>query len=112
MRCLVLDASAFIHGRDLRVFAGAVLYTTREIVEELRDPRSQAALDILKVEVVEASVEKVEELIKRFGLTKADATVLAVALEKRCSLVTDDGKLASVAKRLGVRVERIFYRSL
>ncbi|MFN3803769.1 MAG: PIN domain-containing protein [Pyrobaculum sp.] len=110
MRCLALDASAFIHGRDLRIFADAILYTAGEVVEELRDPRAQAVLDILKVEVVEASGEKVRELIRRFGLTRADAAVLAVALERGCTLVTDDGRLASVAKRLGVGVERIFYR--
>jgi UPF0271 protein len=43
MTCFVLDASAFFHARDMRVFAGP-LYTTRQVAEELRDPMAQAAL--------------------------------------------------------------------
>ncbi|MCI4447450.1 MAG: PIN domain nuclease, partial [Pyrobaculum sp.] len=37
MTCFVLDASAFFHARDMRVFAGP-LYTTRQVEEELKDP--------------------------------------------------------------------------
>jgi UPF0271 protein len=52
MTCFVLDASAFFHARDMRVFAGP-LYTTRQVAEELRDPMAQAALEILRVQVEE-----------------------------------------------------------
>jgi len=110
MTCFVLDASAFIHGRDLRIFQGE-LYTTREVVEELKDPRAQAAVDVLGVRVEEVDERKVRELVKRFaGLSPADASALALALERGCVLVTDDGRLAAAARRLGVRVEGVFYR--
>ncbi|ACB40844.1 PIN domain-containing protein [Pyrobaculum neutrophilum] len=110
MSCYVLDASAFIHGRDMRIFSGA-LYTTREAAEELRDPRAQAALEILRVEVAEVDERRVKELLKRFaGLSRADASLLALALERGCVLVTDDGRLAAAARALGVRVEGVFYR--
>ncbi len=109
MTCLVLDASAVIHGRDVRIFGG-VLYTTREVIEELRDSRAQAAIDILRVEVVEVNRERVRDLAKRFNLSNADASVLALALEKKCVLVTDDGKLASTARKLGVKTRGIYMR--
>jgi Predicted nucleic acid-binding protein, consists of a PIN domain and a Zn-ribbon module len=110
MSCIALDASAFFHARDMRVFAGP-LYTTRQVVEELKDPMAQAALEILRVEVVEVDQKKVEEVRKKFkDLSAADASLLVLAMERRCVLVTDDRKLAAVAKRLGVRVEGIFYR--
>lgn len=110
MKCYVLDASAFIHGRDARLFTG-VLYTTMEVVEELRDPRAQAALEIMRVEVVDVDDKKLREHLHRFReLSPADVSVLVLALERGCVLVTDDGRLASVARRLGVEVQGIFYR--
>lgn len=108
--CYVLDASAFIHGRDARLFKGA-LYTTPEVVQELRDPASQAMVEILGVVVVEADGRRVAELREKFrDLSPADISVLALALERRCILVTDDSKLAAAAKKLGVGVEKIFYK--
>jgi UPF0271 protein len=110
MNCYVLDASAFIHGRDARLFAG-VLYTTKEVVEELKDPRAQAALDVMRVEVVEVDERKLREFLRKFReLSPADVSVLLLALERGCVLVTDDRKLAAAARRLGVRVQGIFYR--
>jgi len=110
MTCFVLDASAFFHARDMRAFAGP-LYTTRQVEEELKDPMAQAALEILRVRVEEVDDRKVEELRRRFAdLSTADASLLVLAAEKGCILVTDDGKLAATARRLGIRVERIFYR--
>ena len=110
MTCFVLDASAFFHTRDMRVFAGP-LYTTRQVAEELKDPMAQAALEILRVRVEEVDDRKVEELRRRFAdLSTADASLLVLAAEKGCILVTDDGKLAAAARRLGIRVEGVFYR--
>ncbi|ABP51831.1 MULTISPECIES: twitching motility protein PilT [Pyrobaculum] len=108
--CLVLDASAILHGRDARIFSGRLL-TTREVAEELKDPRAQAALEILGVEVVEVDGKKVDEMARRFKeLSRADVSVLLLALERRCTLITDDGRLAAAARRLGIRVEGVFYR--
>lgn len=110
MTCFVLDASAFFHARDTRIFAGP-LYTTRQVAEELRDPMAQAALEILRVQVEEVDPRGVEELRRRFReLSAADASLLVLAAAKGCVLVTDDGKLAAAARRLGIRVEGVFYR--
>ncbi|ABL87913.1 PilT protein domain protein [Pyrobaculum islandicum DSM 4184] len=110
MNCFVLDASAFIHGRDLRIFSG-ILYTTREVAEELKDPRAQAVLDILHIEVVEVDEKRIRDIVKKFShLSRADASLIVLALEKGCVLVTDDSGLATVAKKLGIKVEGVFYR--
>lgn len=108
--CYVLDASAFFHGRDVRIFSGTLL-TTPEVVEELRDPRAQAALEVMNVAVEEADPGVVRELAKKFPhLSRADISVLALAKERGCVLITDDGRLVSAARRVGVRAEGVFYR--
>jgi len=110
MTCFVLDASAFFHARDMRVFAGP-LYTTRQVAEELKDPMAQAALEILHVQIEEVDSRRIEELRRRFrDLSAADVSLLVLAAERGCVLVTDDGKLAAAARRLGIRVEGVFYR--
>ncbi|AAL62903.1 hypothetical protein PAE0626 [Pyrobaculum aerophilum str. IM2] len=110
MKCYALDASAFFHGRDARLFSGQ-LYTTKNVVEELKDPRAQALLEVWRVEIVEVDEKKVRELLKKYGgLSPADASVLILALERGCVLITDDGRLASIAKKLGVEVLGIFYK--
>ncbi len=110
MTCFVLDASAFFHARDMRVFAGP-LYTTRQVAEELKDPMAQAALEILHVQIEEVDSRRIEELRRRFReLSAADVSLLILATERGCILVTDDGKLAAAARRLGIRVEGVFYR--
>ncbi|MGC8994220.1 MAG: PIN domain-containing protein, partial [Pyrobaculum sp.] len=77
----------------------------------LKDPRAQAALEVMRVEVVEVDEGKLRDFLRRFReLSPADASVLVLALERGCVLVTDDGKLASAARRLGVRVQGVFYR--
>ncbi|MEM0369578.1 MAG: PIN domain-containing protein [Pyrobaculum sp.] len=108
--CYVLDASAFIHGHDVRLFKG-VLYTTPQVIEELKDPVSRALVEVVNVVVVDVDREKIDELLNKFkDLSIADASALALALEKGCVLITDDSGLTNAAKRLGVKVERIFYR--
>ncbi len=109
MSCYVLDASAFIHGRDMRAFQGRLL-TTRQVVEELKDPRARAALEVLSVEVVDVDARKMAELAKRArGLSEADLSALALALETGCVLLTDDVALAKAAGRLGVKAKGFYF---
>lgn len=109
MTCYVLDASAFIHGRDMRLYEGRLL-TTRYIVEELNDARAQAALEILGVEVRDVDEKRIAEILERAPrLSKADASALALALEEGCILLTDDVALAKAAGRVGVGVRGFFF---
>ncbi|MFB6490670.1 MAG: PIN domain nuclease [Thermoproteus sp. AZ2] len=109
MSCYVLDASAFIHGRDLRLFGGRLLTTTL-VAEELKDPRAQAALEVLGVEVREVDEGEIAKLLKKFpGLSRADASALLLALKERCVLLTDDAALAKAARRLGVEAKGFYF---
>ena len=106
----MVDASYIIHGRDLRIFAGlGKLVTTRHVIEELRDARSIAMLDILGLEVVDVDEEEVAKLAKRFNISTADASVLAAAKKLRCTVLTDDAGLAKAAKRLGLSVAGLYF---
>ncbi len=110
MRCAVLDASAILHGRDMRVFQGMELLTTDLVLEELKDPRARAALDVLNVVIVPHDNERVKrETQKLRGLSPADVSVLLLAADRGCILITDDGKLYAAARRMGVPVKRIYY---
>ncbi len=109
MSCYVLDASALFHGRDMRAFQGRLL-TTRQILEELRDPRAQVALEILGVEIVDVDERRIEELAKKAsGLSGADLSALALALETGCVLLTDDAALAKAARRFGVKAKGFYF---
>ncbi|MEZ0248023.1 MAG: PIN domain-containing protein [Thermoproteus sp.] len=108
MSCFVLDASALFHGRDLRLFQGARLLTTRYVLEEIRDARAQAALEILNVEVVDID-EKELAAYSKAGLSRADASLLALAHKTGCVLLTDDVGLAKAARRLGVKARGFYF---
>jgi UPF0271 protein len=93
----------------MRAFQGRLL-TTRQILEELKDPRAQAALEILGVEVVDVDERRAEGLAKKApGLSKADLSALALALETGCTLLTDDVALAKAARKLGVKVKGFYF---
>ena len=110
MSCAVLDASAVLHARDARAFQGMTLYTTDFVLEELRDPRARAAVEILGINVVPCEPKKLErERGALRGLSPADISVLLLAAEYGCILFTDDGKLYAAARRRGIRAKRIYY---
>lgn len=110
MRCAVVDASAIIHGRDIRVFqAFDKLYVTRRVLDELRDPRSQAMVELLRLEVVDVDEDEVTRTARRFGISEADASVLVAAKATGCEVLTDDAALARAAKRMGLPVAGIYF---
>ncbi len=110
MSCAVLDASAILHARDARAFQGMALYTTDLVLEELRDPRARAAVEILGINVVPHEPRKLKGGAHTLrGLSPADISVLLLAAEYGCTLFTDDGKLYAAARRMGVHAKRIYY---
>ncbi len=104
----VLDASAFIHGKPA-VLRG---YTTPEVLSELKSTEANAYLWVIgeRVEVERPSphfVREVRRALAEIGETKlsdADVSVLALALQKKLPLVTDDYNLQNVARYLGLEV--------
>jgi len=113
----VLDASAILNSFPFRFREGETLLTVPRVIDELKDFRSKAVADsgiqsglLLVTSPSEKSLEKARSAAKGFGLSDADVEVLALALEKRDELWTDDHGLQKVAKRLGVRFEPIIHR--
>ncbi|HEX9678962.1 NOB1 family endonuclease [Nitrososphaera sp.] len=108
----VLDASAFYAGTAFLL--GKECYTTSLVLEEIRHIKS-AALDGLidagnlkildpdpwHLSAVKKVAEKTGDLQK---LSKADISVLALAMHLGTALVTDDYALANVAATIGIRV--------
>lgn len=86
-------------------------YTVQEVLDELKDHNSLRTFD-LQVEMPNellfkkiVSIEK--ELNERISLT--DKKVLALALEKRAKLMTDDNGIQNIASFLGVETEGNFF---
>jgi UPF0271 protein len=112
----VLDASAFFAEMPLE----GTLLTTPSVVEELRDLRSRGRLEALlatglRVESPgEGYLLRVEEAAARTGdlgvLSPADRDLLALALERGGTVVTDDFALQNAARELGVPVQPILQR--
>ncbi len=113
---LVLDASAFF----AEVPLSGVLLTTPSVVEELRDLRAKGRFESLlaaglRVEAPgRASLPRVEEAAGRTGdagvLSPADRDLLALALEREGTVVTDDFAVQNTARELGIPVQGILQR--
>lgn len=106
----VLDASGLFHLRHGSLLRGRIL-TTRQVVDEVKDYRSLALLDVLGVEVVEVPDKEVRKILaKHPALSLADASLVVLAKTLPCvTVVTDDMQLAVVLRRYGVRVMKVFY---
>ena len=112
----VLDASAFFAEMPLE----GVVLTTPSVVEELRDLRSRGRLEALlatglRVESPgKGSLLCVDEAAARTGdagvLSPADRDLLALALEREGTVVTDDFALQNAARELGIPVQPILQR--
>jgi UPF0271 protein len=112
----VLDASGVINARDREIDGDFV--TVPEIEGELKDIQSrlkfQAAVSTGKIKVEEpsgASLEKVDKVADKNGvlplLSDVDLKVLALALEKGLSIVTDDYDIQNMCWILGLKFETI-----
>ena len=104
----ILDASAFINGKPTYLRG----YTTPEVLSELKSVEANAYTWIIgeRVKVEEPLpyfLKKVRKALLKIGetrLSRADVSVLALALQKRLPLVTDDYHLQNVALYLGLSV--------
>ena len=115
MRC-VLDTSFFFY--DLTV--DGETYTTRSVMDELRDLRSKSRFDVLCAQGLTLAVpsgentEKVNAASKKSGdagiISGTDCDILALALDLRAVLYTDDFAIQNVAGILGVQTAPIIQR--
>jgi UPF0271 protein len=112
----VLDAAAFYTGISFLSSDEKTLYTTEEVLGEVRHIKSShSALEtvmeagrLVVKEPTGAQLEKVRIAATRTGdsatLSPADFSIVALALELDAALVTDDFAVANVASLLGVSV--------
>ncbi|NPB01183.1 MAG: PIN domain nuclease [Crenarchaeota archaeon] len=115
--CIILDSSAIFHIRDPStiMMLGEKIYVTNIVLEELRDPRAIAIIDILRPEKIEIDRKDIEEVIRKYReLSPADASIIVCAegLKKRCrkvTVITDDIKLSKILRRIGIDVISIYY---
>ena len=115
MRC-ILDTSFFFY--DLTVDGD--LYTTRSVIDELRDLRSKSRFDVLcalglTLAVPSAeNIEKVKAASRKSGdagiVSGTDCDILALALDLKAVLLTDDFAIQNVAGILGVQTTPIIQR--
>ena len=112
----ILDTSFFFY--DLAV--SGELYTTRSVLDELRDLRSKSRFDVLCAQGLTLAVpsgentEKVNAASKKSGdagiISGTDCDILALALDLRAVLYTDDFAIQNVAGILGVQTAPIIQR--
>lgn len=120
---VVLDASAFYAGTAFLAAGGGgnrnsnFLTTTTAVMEEVAHiKKSHAALDALLDsgnlsirDPDEAGMSTVVAAAKKTGdlarLSRADLSVLALALQAKATLVSDDYAVANVAATLQIKVE-------
>ena len=89
-------------------------YTVKECIEEVKDRESRRSLQIylekLRVlEPSEESVKRVREAAKELGerLSEADVKVVALALDLKATVLSDDYGVLNVAKRLGLKAKPV-----
>ncbi len=118
---LVMDTGAIMAGLPLRIPGRHA--TTPSVVGEVRDRDSRRMLEEClaygRLEVLEpspATVEEAARIARRAGvlgkLSKTDLEVLALALELRAPVATDDYALQLAASEAGVGFVRIRYRGI
>lgn len=110
----ILDASAFYAGLPFR--SSDEFITSSEVFDEIQHiKKNQNGLDTLletnRLKIMQASEETTHKIIlksKETGdyqqLSKQDISVLALCLEKKGELVTDDFAISNVAKNIGISV--------
>lgn len=107
---IVFDTAAFLAGLQLSLNR---VYTTQEVIEEIKDNYSRFNLDISvssdKVVVIEpslTSIKKVEKVLDELNerkLSKADMSIIALAIDLApCIVFTDDLSVQNVLKKLGI----------
>jgi len=110
----ILDASAIINTDSLQ--SKEKMYTTPSVMEELKKTESkslgEAAITQGNLEVINPEkkyIEKIGEKAREVGseenLSKTDIEVLALALQEKQKLVTDDYTMQNLAAHLGLEYE-------
>ena len=110
----IIDSSAFYAGIPFR--SSSEFYTTSLIFDEIKHiKKNHGAIDILlttnRLKIQDPSsefIEKVKEESKKTGdfnqLSKQDISLIALCLQLKGELVTDDFAISNVSKNLDIKV--------
>jgi UPF0271 protein len=114
---VALDTSGLIYLNDFRNFEE--IFTVPEVLEEVKDKITSLKLSILKFKVVKPSEEiekEIEKVAKDTGdlekLSKTDIKILALAKEKKLTIISDDRSIQNVAEKLRIKYISIFSKKI
>jgi len=114
---VVLDTSAIIYLNDFRNFDE--IFTVDEVVKEIKDKTSLLKLSGLNFKVVNPEkefLEKIEDVARNLGdlekLSETDKKILALVLEKKCTIVSDDRNIQNVAEKIGIKYISVFSKKI
>ncbi len=116
---VVLDASGVLNAFGFRF--DRKFYTTPSVMEEIKDLRSRAIVEsgtiqgkLMVLLPSKESLEKVREAARKLGfekkLSKTDMDIIALALDLKDELWTDDKTLAKLANKLGIKTSPIIWK--
>ena len=118
----VLDATAFYAGMPFT--SNDSFLTTSVVYEEIQHIKAkQGALDILQQtnrlqirDPEEKAISIVNETAKKTGdiqtISEQDVSIIALALENKLELITDDFAVTNVAKQLGIKTDSLMTQGI
>ena len=110
----VLDASAFYVG--IPFASQEKSYTTPAIFEEIKHIKKNheainVLLDTKRLEIIEPDVQYVEKVLSKakntgdfHNLSKEDISVIALCMQLKAELITDDFAVSNIARHLNLNV--------
>lgn len=118
----ILDASAFYAGVPFR--SSDVCYTTSLVYDEIKHiKKNHGALDTLletkRLKIRESSSESMKSAIKAskdtgdfLQLSKQDISIIALCIEMKGQIISDDFAISNVAKNLGLGIIPIMTKGI
>jgi len=118
----ILDASAFYAGVPFR--SSDVWYTTTLVFDEIKHIKKNhdalgTLLETNRLKIREPDVESTKTAIlaaKNTGdfpqLSKQDMSIIALCIENKGDIITDDFAISNVAKNLGLKITPIMTRGI
>ena len=118
----ILDASAFYAGVPFR--SSDVWYTTTLVFDEIKHIKKNhdalgTLLETNRLKIREPDIESTKTAIraaKNTGdfpqLSKQDISIIALCIENKGDIITDDFAISNVAKNLGLKITPIMTRGI
>lgn len=120
---IILDSTAFIRLDfpvllDSKIFPKAFFFTTSNVISELKDFKSRMNLDIARqssrLQITEPSPEILKKVVNfirkkdpRTPLSNTDISILALTLQLKGTLISDDFALQNAATHLQVPIKTL-----